>query len=76
MAPSLRYETDLTDAEWALLEPLMPEPKICAHAPEKAREIVTGALNTVEAGQFVVIESTAVGQEGEAGAELTPSSRW
>ena len=22
----LRYETDLTDAEWALLEPLMPEP--------------------------------------------------
>src|SRR3954454_18331704 len=22
----LRYETDLTDAEWALIEPLMPEP--------------------------------------------------
>src|SRR3954465_14277179 len=22
----LRYETDLTDAEWALLEPVMPEP--------------------------------------------------
>src|SRR5215208_4016211 len=22
----LRYETDLTDAEWTLLEPLMPEP--------------------------------------------------
>ena len=22
----LRYETDLTDAEWALLEPLLPEP--------------------------------------------------
>src|SRR3954469_20906951 len=22
----LRYETDLTDAEWALLEPIMPEP--------------------------------------------------
>ena len=38
--------------------------KICAQAPEKAREIVTGALNTVEAGQFVVIESTAEGQEG------------
>jgi hypothetical protein len=32
--------------------------------PDKAREIVTGALNTVEAGQFVVIESTAEGQEG------------
>lgn len=38
--------------------------KICAQYPEKAREIVTGALNTVEAGQFVVIESTAEGQEG------------
>ena len=23
----LRYETDLTDAEWALVEPLMPKPK-------------------------------------------------
>src|ERR671916_415890 len=23
----LRYETDLTDAEWALIEPLMPEPR-------------------------------------------------
>ncbi len=23
----LRYETDLTDAEWALVEPLMPAPK-------------------------------------------------
>ena len=22
----LRYETDLTDAEWAVIEPLMPEP--------------------------------------------------
>ncbi len=22
----LRYETDLTDAEWALTEPLLPEP--------------------------------------------------
>lgn len=38
--------------------------KICAQYPEKAREIVTGALNTVEAGQFVAIESTAEGQEG------------
>jgi hypothetical protein len=38
--------------------------KICSQYPEKAREIVTGALNTVQAGQFVVIESTAEGQEG------------
>ena len=25
--PGLRYETDLTDAEWALIEPLMPKPQ-------------------------------------------------
>src|SRR5215217_733792 len=48
--------------------------KICAQAPEKAREIVTGALNTVEAGQFVVIESTAEGQEG-AFYEMTQRAR-
>ncbi len=38
--------------------------KTCARHPEKAREIVTGSLNTVKAGQFVFIESTAEGQEG------------
>ncbi len=38
--------------------------KICAQFPEKAQEIVTGALNAVAPGQFVVIESTAEGQEG------------
>ena len=39
--------------------------KICAQFPEKAREIVTGSLNTVHTGQFVVIESTAEGQDGK-----------
>ncbi len=39
--------------------------KICAKFPEKAREIITGALNTIEAGQVVFIESTAEGQEGK-----------
>jgi hypothetical protein len=38
--------------------------KICAKTPEKAREIVTGALEAVTVGQYVFIESTA---EGEAG---------
>jgi hypothetical protein len=38
--------------------------KICAQFPDKAHEIVTGALNAVAPGQFVVIESTAEGQEG------------
>lgn len=38
--------------------------KICAKYPEKAREVRTGALNTVDAGQIIFIESTAEGQEG------------
>lgn len=39
--------------------------KIAAKYPEKAREIRTGAINTIQAGQFCVIESTAEGQEGD-----------
>jgi len=38
--------------------------KICAKFPERAREIVTGALNTLQAGNLAFIESTAEGQEG------------
>jgi len=38
--------------------------QICAKYPEKAREIVTGAINSVEKGNFVSIESTAEGKEG------------
>lgn len=58
--------------------------KMCAQFPEKAREVVTGSLNTVPKNGFVVIESTAEGQDGafyrmtqearrmrEAGAPLT-----
>ena len=39
--------------------------KTCAKYPDKAREIVTGSLNTVKAGKFVFIESTAEGQDGQ-----------
>lgn len=39
--------------------------KICRKYPEKANEIIIGALNTVSAGQFVVIESTAEGRGGK-----------
>lgn len=38
--------------------------KICARYPEKAREIVTGAFNTIHAGQYIFVESTAEGQAG------------
>lgn len=38
--------------------------KICREFPNKANEIVEGALNTVQAGQFITIESTAEGRSG------------
>ncbi|MEN6423304.1 MAG: hypothetical protein ABFD76_15295 [Smithella sp.] len=38
--------------------------KLCAKYPEKAREVVTGSLNTVHQGQFIFIESTAEGRRG------------
>ena len=36
--------------------------KLCAQFPDKAREMRTGALNTVQAGQVVFLESTAEGR--------------
>ena len=39
--------------------------KVSAKFPEKAKEIKTGALNTVDAGQQIFIESTAEGKTGE-----------
>lgn len=38
--------------------------KICAKYPERAREVITGSLNTVHAGCSIYIESTAEGKEG------------
>ena len=39
--------------------------KLCAKYPEKAREVKTGAFNTVQAGQSITVESTAEGQAGD-----------
>ncbi len=39
--------------------------KTSVREPEKAKEIKTGALNTVHTGQQIIIESTAEGQAGE-----------
>lgn len=38
--------------------------KICAKYPEKAREVISGALNTLAVGQKCIIESTAEGKDG------------
>jgi hypothetical protein len=60
---SIRVGTSLRSGTFQYLH-ISEYGKICARAPEKAREIQTGALNTVQAGQFVFIESTAEGQSG------------
>jgi hypothetical protein len=39
--------------------------KLCAKYPDKASEVISGTLNTVAAGNFVFIESTAEGPFGE-----------
>jgi hypothetical protein len=39
--------------------------KLCAKFPEKAREVKTGAFNTVAPGQSITVESTAEGQAGD-----------
>lgn len=39
--------------------------KICAKAPDKAKEIKSGALNTIAPKQLVFIESTAEGRSGD-----------
>ena len=38
--------------------------EVCATRPDKAQEIVAGALNTVAVGQFVFIEATGKGSDG------------
>lgn len=38
--------------------------KICAQFPHRAREVVTGSIETVGQGNIVVIESTAEGNDG------------
>ena len=47
----LRYETDLTDAEWALLEPLMPEPNQRGRPREwPLREIMNAIFYVLRGG--------------------------
>lgn len=60
---SIRVGTSLRSGTFQYLH-ISEYGKICAKAPDKAREIRTGALNTVQAGQFIFIESTAEGQSG------------
>ncbi len=38
---------------------------LCAHAPQRAKEVKTGALETIHAGGVIIIESTAEGVEND-----------
>ena len=42
----LRYETDLTDAEWALIAPLLPEPSERGRPRELNRAGFPGGSNS------------------------------
>jgi hypothetical protein len=59
----IRVGTSLRSGTFQLLH-VSEFGKTCAQFPAKAKEIVTGAFNAVEAGQFIAVESTAEGQGG------------
>jgi hypothetical protein len=61
---SLRVGTSLRSGTFQYLH-VSEYGKLCAKFPEKAREIKTGAFNTVHPGQYIFVESTAEGEEGE-----------
>lgn len=60
---SIRVGTSLRSGTYQYLH-ISEFGKICAKYPDKAEEIVSGAINTVQAGQFIFIESTAEGAYG------------
>lgn len=60
---SLRVGTSMRGSTLQYLH-ISEHGKIAAKYPEKAREIATGSLNTIAAGQYVIIESTAEGRSG------------
>src|ERR1044071_7040338 len=48
---ALRYETDLTDAEWAIIEPHMPPPAKLGRPPDWTfREIIDGIFYILRGG--------------------------
>ncbi len=60
---SLRVGTSLRSSTFQYLH-ISEFGKLCNSYPEKAREVITGSLNTLSSGQYCFIESTAEGREG------------
>jgi transposase len=72
----LRYSTDLTDAEWIIVEPLLPP--ACPHGRPRLwslREIVNGIFYVLRGGLFASINHHLVMRDRErAGREASPSA--
>jgi putative transposase len=47
---STQYETDLTDEQWAVIEPFLPKPKRMGRPPADLRAVVNGILYLVRTG--------------------------
>ena len=60
---SIRVGTSLRSGTYQYLH-ISEFGKLCATRPDRAEEIIAGAINTVEAGCFVFMESTADGSYG------------
>jgi hypothetical protein len=60
---SIRVGTSLRSSTFQYLH-VSEFGKLCNKYPEKAREVITGSLNTLSAGQYCFIESTAEGRSG------------
>lgn len=61
---SIRVGTSLRSGTFQYLH-VSEYGKLAAKYPDRAREVKTGAFNTVHPGQFIFVESTAEGQSGE-----------
>ena len=60
---SIRVGTSLRSGTFYMLH-ISEFGKVCARFPAKAKEIVTGGINTIHKGGFIFIESTAEGRIG------------
>lgn len=61
---SIRVGTSLRSGTFQRLH-ISEYGKLCAKYPDKAREVKSGAFNTVQAGQRITVESTAEGRSGD-----------
>ena len=60
---SIRVGTSLRSGTYQYLH-ISEFGKLCAQRPDRAEEIIAGAINTVEVGSFIFIESTGEGAYG------------